>query len=118
MVLDPRELLKPWAREAAPADPAPLAGNRGQRFQRVQIGLFGLGAMILLVALADIVSQRALDTEAVTVPEAAPTVKATETQGPRDPLADAGVVPERPEEVQQTQTRPTPQERGDVAPAQ
>ena len=76
---------------------APLAGTRAERVQRVQIGLFGLLAMVLLVALADIVVSRVRQTDAAAVPEAAPTVAASASQAPSDPLADAGVVPVAPE---------------------
>jgi hypothetical protein len=64
----------------------------------LQVGLFGILAMVLLVALADVVISRAQLTEASAVPEAAPTVVAEETETPRDPLADAGVVPALPAE--------------------
>jgi hypothetical protein len=74
---------------------APLSGTRAQALQRLQIGLFGLGAMVLLVGLANIVIDRAEQTEAGTVPEAAATV-APNAESPQasDPLADAGVAPE------------------------
>ena len=91
MALDPRDLLRP---RSPNNDPAPLAGTRGERVQRLQIGLFGIGSMVLLLGLADVVISRAELTEAEAVPEAAPTVAPTQTKGASDPLADAGVVPE------------------------
>lgn len=91
MALDPRDLLRP----RGPAkEPAPLSGTRAERIQRLQIGLFGIGTMVLLVGLADVVISRAERTQAAAVPEAAPTVEPSESAAPRDPLADAGVVPE------------------------
>lgn len=106
MALDPRDLLRP---RGSPSEPAPLAGTRAERIQRLQIGLFGIGAMVLLVALADVVISRVEQTQASAVPEAAPTVQPRETAAPRDPLADAGVVPELPAEPSATPTasRPT-----------
>jgi len=77
--------------------PVPLAGTSGQSIQRLQVGLFGLAAMVLLVALANIIRNNAEQNEATVVPEAAPTVIA-EKKAPvvSDPLADAGVVPDTP----------------------
>ena len=96
MALDPRLLLKAQREAGEPA--LPLAGSRAARLQRVQIGLFGLGSMILLVALADIVITRARITEASVSSEAVARVEAPATGAPRDPLADAGVVPDLPAE--------------------
>ncbi|MCB2065782.1 MAG: hypothetical protein KDE15_03975 [Erythrobacter sp.] len=97
MALDPRDLLrKRPTEESEVAAYAPLAGTRAQRIQRLQIGLMGIGGMVLLLGLADAISSRAQLTEDNAVPEAAPTVVASETTAPRDPLADAGVLPELP----------------------
>ena len=93
---------------AAPPDtldaeepPAPLAGTRAEAAHRLQVGLGGLAAMILLVGLANIFMERARETEAGVVPDAAPTVAvpAPTATGQRDPLADGGVVPELPDEA-------------------
>jgi hypothetical protein len=83
--------------------------------QRLQVGLFGLAAMILLVSLANVILRNAEKNEARVVPEAAPTVVAEDgNTTARDPLADAGVVPDMPDEAapdgQQAQD-------GDAAPA-
>jgi len=103
MASDPLDTL-PQAPEA------PLAGTRSQAMQRLQIGLFGLAAMILLVSLANIILTNAQQNEARVVPEAAPTVAADENAAPvRDPLADAGVVPDMPDEAEA--------EPADAAPA-
>ena len=109
MAIDPRELLKPWARDRRIAAPVPLAGASGKKWQRVQVGMFGLVSMILVVALADLVISQADRTEANAVPEAAPTVAASEAPAPRDPLADAGVVPQLPSEPEAQQARPSSQ---------
>lgn len=75
--------------------PAPLSGTRAQAMQRLQVGLFGIASMVLLVGLANIIKTNVQESEAQVVPEAAPTVATEETGEPaRDPLADAGIVPE------------------------
>jgi len=92
MAHDPAEILLPVTQEPPPA---PLAGSRSQAIQRLQVGLFGLAAMVLLVALANILRNNADQNEATVVPEAAPTVAAQREAGAvTDPLADAGVVPD------------------------
>ena len=97
MASDPAETLIPATGEQPPV--APLAGSRSQSMQRLQVGLFGLAAMILLVSLASIVINSAEQNEARVVPEAAPTVAAGEGAAPvRDPLAEAGVVPDMPDD--------------------
>ena len=93
--------LKPFfdkSPAAAAEDPiAPLAGTRSEAIQRLQIGLTGLGAVLLLIALADAINSRAQLTKDQAVPEA---VEAVTNEGSgnaqSDPLADAGVVPELP----------------------
>lgn len=78
---------------------APLGGSRAQSIQRLQIGISGIVLMILLVAFADLIQDRAAETEATSVPEAAATVAAEDVEAPQsDPLADAGVVPNLPAE--------------------
>ena len=73
----------------------PLAGTRSQAVQRLQIGLAGLGAMALLVGLANVIMDRAKQTDAAAVPESAATVAwATSAPAANDPLADAGVAPD------------------------
>lgn len=115
MRIDPRELLRSARTETAA--PAPLSGSRAERIQRLQVGLFGLGAMVLIVALADIVISRARQTEETVVAEAAPTVAPSATPTQRDPLADAGVVPSLTVEGDDAATGPdAPQEEGDAPP--
>ena len=99
MPIDPRELLKSFNRPSVELDAAPFAGTRAQKVQRLQVGIFGLVCMILVVALADIVVSRADQTEASVVSKAGPADPPAEPAAPRDPLADAGVVPELPVET-------------------
>ena len=82
----------------APPEGAPLGGTKAEASQRLQIGLFGIVSMILLVGLASIIGTQADRTEESSVPEAAPTTEPTEAPPQRDPLADAGIVPEIPAE--------------------
>jgi hypothetical protein len=93
MAIDPRELFR---KKDEALVPAPLGGSRAERIQRLQVGGFGLAAMVLMVALADIVISRARETEAASVPETASSI--LESEVPRDPLADAGVVPDLPDD--------------------
>ena len=82
----------------APPEGAPLGGTNAEASQRLQIGLFGIVSMILLVGLASIIGTQADRTEESSVPEAAPTTEPSEAPPQRDPLADAGIVPEIPAE--------------------
>jgi hypothetical protein len=97
MALDPIDLQRPALPEQE-LPPAPLAGTHSQSIQRLQVGLFGLAAMVLLVALANIIRNNADENEATVVPEAAPSMVADQNTAASDPLADAGVVPETPAE--------------------
>lgn len=115
MAIDPAELA-PGATEQPPH--APLGGTRSQAMQRLQVGLFGLAAMILLVGLANIIKTNVQENEARVVPEAAPTVVATGAAAPvSDPLADAGVVPERPAEPRPIVSPPPPPSAADATAA-
>ena len=80
---------------------APLGGTKAEAVQRLQIGLSGLAAMILLVGLANVIQDRARETEESTVPQAAPMAEAAPPPQ-SDPLADAGVVPDLPADSQQS----------------
>lgn len=105
MRIDIAELLRPHGRETGPEvilAPPPLAGTRTQRLQRLQVGIFGLGAMILMVGLANIVKTNAEHTDLQVVAESANEAEpATVAEPASDPLADAGVVPNMP-----TQNKP------------
>jgi hypothetical protein len=96
MASDPIDIAPtPQASREVPR--APLAGTRSQAVQRLQVGLFGLGSMVLLVGLANIIMTNARQNEAQVVAEAAPNQALPETKPAlRDPLADAGVVPDLP----------------------
>ncbi|HYD25842.1 MAG TPA: hypothetical protein VEB68_13705 [Croceibacterium sp.] len=110
MALNPVDLLRKAPREPEDEPPrAPLAGTRSQSMQRLQVGLFGLGAMILLVGLANVIMTNAQQNQARVVPEAAPTVATEAAEGPpSDPLADAGVVPDLPAAEPQAAASPPP----------
>jgi hypothetical protein len=115
MATDPADTAQPAPDQAA-QPLAPLAGTRSQSMQRLQVGLFGLAAMILLVSLANIILTNAEKNEARVVPEAAPTVTAEGNAAPvSDPLADAGVVPDMPDETEQEADQQA--QSGDAAPA-
>ena len=117
MALNPIDLVRRTPREN-PAIAAPLAGTRSQSVQRLQIGLFGLAAMVLLVGLANIILTNARENEARVVPEAAPTVAAEQQAAPgSDPLADAGVVPDRPDDPAAARATPAQGQSGNAAPA-
>lgn len=87
--------------ETVDAEPeaAPLGGTRMEAMQRLQVGLAGIGAMILLVGLANVLQNRAELSEATSVPDAAPTTEPSDPPPQRDPLADAGLVPDMPAEA-------------------
>ncbi len=72
--------------------------RRERTLQRLQIGITGVVLMILLVGLASVVQDRAVQSDATTVPQAAPTTEPTKPASQSDPLAEAGVVPDMPDE--------------------
>jgi len=74
-------------------DAFPAGQARAEALQRLQVGLFGIGAMVLLVGLASIIGSQADLAEDAAVPEAAPTTEPTAVPTQANPLADAGVVP-------------------------
>ncbi|MEM7688017.1 MAG: hypothetical protein AAF291_03265 [Pseudomonadota bacterium] len=92
------------ALDAAP-EAAPLGGTRAEAVQRLQVGLTGLCTMILVIGIASIVGDQADVAQEAAVPDAAPTTEPTAAPPQRDPLADAGVVPNIPAqpEVEATQ---------------
>src|SRR5688500_14660246 len=97
MAFNPAELLSRSPETEAEPRPAPVK-TRSQSMQRLQVGLFGLGAMVLLVGLANIIGDNADENEASVVTDAEPAPPAETIIVPevRDPLADAGVVPDMP----------------------
>lgn len=115
MALDPRDILAS-ADERNEVASAPLSGTRTQRIQRLQVGLAGLTVMVMMVGLADIIISSAQQNQAA-VPEDLPPVTAEDVPPPppRDPLADAGVVPDLPAEPGAAgDPTPAPVETGDV----
>lgn len=89
------ELGRRASGEAAP-ESAPLAGTRAEAVQRLQVGLTGLCAMILIIGFASVIGTQADIADEAAVPDAAPTTEPTAAPPQRDPLADAGVVPDIP----------------------
>jgi hypothetical protein len=81
-VTTPRHFLPPTAREL-----------RGQAVHRLQVGLFGLAAMLLLVGLANIVTERAREVEQADPAVEESTAALEEKKPAADPLADIGVAP-------------------------
>ncbi len=101
----------------------PVGEARAEAIQRLQVGLFGIGAMVLLVGLASIIGGQADLADDAAVPEAAPTTEPTPEPSQANPLADAGVVPDiasepSPSPVPLAQPLPRPSGAGNAAPAQ
>lgn len=100
--MNQRSLFGPGRRRTATAaevagDPEDIstAGQaRIEAIQRLQVGLFGIGAMVLLVGLASVIGAQASRNDALAVPEAAPTTEPSAEAPKPNPLADAGVVPD------------------------
>lgn len=83
------------ALEGEPDGETPAAGQaRAEAVQRLQVGLFGIGAMVLLVGLASVIGGQADRIDKLAVPEAAPTTEPSAPPARANPLADAGVVPD------------------------
>jgi hypothetical protein len=88
--------------EMEPAGEPPvtsLARSRAETVQRLQVGLSGLAAMILLVSLANIILDQANEAEQGAVGDDPAALAQDAEPAPataKDPLADAGVVPDIP----------------------
>lgn len=80
------------AAEAEDVSTAAIA--RAEAVQRLQVGLFGIGAMVLLVGLASIIGGQAERNDQLAPPEAAATTEPSPAAAQANPLADAGVVPD------------------------
>jgi len=80
--------------DASPPEDAPLGGTPAQALHRLQVGLTGLCAMIFVLGVANIVGGQAENAEDAAVPDAAPTTEPVAPPPQRDPLVDAGVVPD------------------------
>jgi hypothetical protein len=102
----------------------PPDAERAEAVQRIQIGLFGIGSMVLLVGLASIIGSQADLTDEAAVPEAAPTTEPSPAPSQANPLADAGVVPDIAAEPSPSPSPapldlpPPPRPAGNAAPAQ
>lgn len=90
------EIIGGKQRRAA-TEPIPVAApaTRSEALYRVQVGLSGIAAILLMLALADVITDRANRTEADSVPEAAATVAPNPAHSQQnDPLSETGVVPD------------------------
>ncbi|WP_017664310.1 hypothetical protein [Porphyrobacter sp. AAP82] len=96
--MNQRSLFRPAATPGelagASDDAPPLTTVRAEAMQRLQVGVFGVGAMVLLVGLASIIGGQAERNDKLAVPEAAPTTEPSAAPAQANPLADAGVVPD------------------------
>jgi hypothetical protein len=61
---------------------APLGGTRSEAVQRLQVGLSLLAGVILLIGLANVIEDRAKETDAAAVPQAAATVSTAPSSAP------------------------------------
>ena len=92
-----------------------LTGRRSESLYRLQVCLVLIVAIVLMVALANVIMERANRAEANSVPDAAATVAPSPSQVQQnDPLADAGVVPELPASPTPTPTAAPPAVTGQV----
>jgi len=92
---------------AAETPSAPLGGTRAEAMQRLQVGASLLLGIVLIVGLANVIEERAKQSDKTVVAEAAATVAPTAAAAPaNDPLADAGVVPDLPAQPSGTASAP------------
>ena len=91
------DLTRSAPRVGEPSD-VPLGGTRSQSLHRLQIGIGGVVLMVLLVGLASLIQDRTREVDAAAVPAAAPTTEPSEAVQQSDPLVEAGVVPDLPED--------------------
>lgn len=89
--------------EDAAVSPDAQVRARAQTMQRLQVGVIGICVLLLAIALAATLTQRAQDVEETAVPDAAPTTEPEPAEPQADPLADAGVLPDIPDE-EETET--------------
>lgn len=71
----------------------PLAGTRAQAIHRLQVGISLLLGIVLIVGLANVIEERAAQSDAAAVPQVAASSAAAQPAPANDPLADAGVLP-------------------------
>jgi|TARA_R100000049_G_C1954686_1_gene106730 hypothetical protein len=100
------------------ADPAGFRNS--EVMQRLRVGIGGIVVVLLVVGVANVITDRVMRTEETAVPQAAPTVEPSVATPASDPLSDAGVVPDLPE---QPEAEPIPEgpvlpETGEGAPVE
>lgn len=106
-----------------PVDILAPASVRAEAVQRLQVGVVGIGTMVLLVGLASIIGGQADRNDKLAVPEAAPTTEPSAAAAQANPLADAGVVPDiaaqpSPSPSVKPLDLPPPGSAGNAAPGQ
>ena len=104
------QMLRPTAGTSGRVD---MSAREGETVHRLQVGLVSLGAMVLMVGVANMIMDRAREAESAVVPEAAPTVQASPLPDANKALENAGVVPDLPKDAA---AEPVPQ--GPVLPEQ
>jgi hypothetical protein len=96
-----------------------FCGTRAEAIHRLRVGRFGLGAIVLMIGLANVVMERARQSDATSVPEASATVAADNVPAQnKDPLADAGVVPDLPQSTPSDAPTVNPEGDNDAPAAQ
>lgn len=96
-----------------------LLGTRAEAMHRLKVGVGGLLAVLLMVAIASSVLQSAREAEDAATPAEVQAAKDAETN---DPLVDIGVSPELPKESAVVvpdlpADQIPPEARGDMPPA-
>lgn len=91
-------MVSPVPEPARTEPAAPLGGTRSQAIQRLQVGISLLLGVVLIVGLANVIEERAKQSDDAVVPEAAATLAPSAPPAANDPLADAGVVPDLPQD--------------------
>lgn len=89
-----RPAVMPGELAGEPDGIAPPLTVRAEAMQRLQVGVFGIGSMVLLVGLASIIGGQAERNDQLAAPSAAPTTEPSAAPAQSNPLADAGVVPD------------------------
>ncbi len=123
--MNQRSLFGPGARsfmtaprDGSEAEEVSTAGQaRAEAVQRLQVGVIGIGAMVLLVGLASIIGGQAELNDDQAVPEAAPTTEPKPKPAQANPLADAGVVPDIADEPSAAPTPALPPTSDNAASA-
>jgi hypothetical protein len=87
--------------------------QRSQSIHRLQLGLFGLCAVLLIVALANIIMDRAQTIESDDPNAQVIAADAEQAEPVVDPLADAGVVPAADPTDEQGSQGTAPARKGD-----